>query len=87
MATLACRVRHVEVTTVEKLTVTEREKLNGVTGTCRVRHEEMAERTTKAMEIKTGTREIEQEKVDETKDEHTHMELAIDNEGSLGNVS
>ena len=34
-----CRMRHVEVTTTETLTVTEREKLNGETDMCKTRHE------------------------------------------------
>ena len=72
-----CRTRHVEVTTTETLTVTQREKLNGVTETC-TRHIEMREIIKKTTEIKTPeTREME--KVEErlhdkdgVKDEHTH---------------
>jgi len=61
-----CWARLVKVT--EKVTVTEREKLNGVTETC-TRHVETRE-TQELKEI-TETQEIEGE-LDETKDEHTH---------------
>ena len=52
-----CWARSVEVT--EKVTVTEREKLNGVMETC-TRHIETREVETMECEVK------------ETKDEHTH---------------
>ena len=73
-----CWARSVEVT--EKVTVTEREKLNGVTETC-TRHIETREIIKKTTEIKTPeTREIE--KVEERlhgkngvkEDEHTHTQ-------------
>jgi len=75
-----CWARLMKVT--ERVTVTEREKLNGVTGTCRARHEEMMERTTKTTEIKTETREIEGELI-VVKDEHTQVEIVEDNGGEL----
>ena len=62
-----CWARSMEVT--EEVTVTVREKLNGVTETCETRHVDTTER------IKcTETREIESELdwVKETKREHTH---------------
>jgi len=70
--------------TAERVTVTEREKLNGVTETC-TRHVETREIMNEVKEL-TETREIEETEgeLDETKDEHTHMELARDNEGELG---
>jgi len=70
-----CWGRLVEVT--EKVTVTEREKLNGVTETC-TRHVETREIIKKTTEIKTPeTREMEtvEERLhdkDGVKDEHTH---------------
>jgi len=57
----------------EEVTVTQREKVNGVTETCTARHVETTE---------TETREIEGE-VKETKDEHTHTEVVEDNGGEL----
>ena len=79
-----CKTRLVQVT--EKVTVTEREKLNGMTEMC-IRHVktkeiELTETRRETQELKeiTETREIE--KVEErlhdkdgVKDEHTHMEL------------
>ena len=61
-----CWGRLVKVT--EKVTVTEREKLNGETETCKTRHE------VTTAEIITETREIEEteDEVEEIKDEHTH---------------
>uniref|UniRef100_A0A8C4NH12 Uncharacterized protein n=1 Tax=Eptatretus burgeri TaxID=7764 RepID=A0A8C4NH12_EPTBU len=66
-----------------QVTVTEREKVNGETETC-IRH-------VKTQELKEiiETREIEkvEERIhdeDGVKDEHTHMELARDDEGELG---
>ena len=87
-----CKTRLVQVT--EKVTVTEREKLNGMTETC-IRHVKTKEidltaTRSETQEIKeiTETREIE--KVEErlhdkdgVKDEHTHMELVEDSEGEL----
>ena len=70
-----CRTRSVKVT--EEVTVTQREKLNGVTETCEMRHE------VTTSELTTETREIEGE-VKETKHEHTHTEVVEDHEGELG---
>ena len=94
-----CWGRLVKVTERATVTVTEREKLNGVTETC-TRHIETREIRTEVTEIKraTGiktpeTREIEKveerlhdrDGVEETKEtEHTHTELARDHEGELG---
>ena len=78
-----------KLVTAERVTVTEREKLNGVTETC-TRHVETREIIKKTMEIKTPeTREIEKVEKrlhdkDGVKDEHTHTELARDHEGELG---
>ena len=67
--------------TAERVTVTEREKLNGETETCKTRHEvTTAEIIMETREIKnevteiTETREIEEteDEVEEIKDEHTH---------------
>ena len=71
----------------EKVTVTEREKLNGVTETC-TRHIETREIMNAVTEI-IETREIEKveerlHEKDGVKDEHTHIELARDHEGELG---
>ena len=67
---------------MEKVTVTEREKLNGVTETC-TRHIETREITNAVTEIKsTETREIEGE-LDGVKDERTHTEVVEDNGGEL----
>ena len=64
------------------VTVTQREKLNGVTETC-TRHVETREITNAVTEIKcTETREIEGE-LDGVKDEHTHTEVVEDNGGEL----
>ena len=73
------------------MTVTEREKVNGVTETCTARHVETAEimvemRHEVTTEIKcTEAREIEGELdgVREIKDEHTHTEVVEDNGGEL----
>ena len=76
--------------TVEKVTVTEREKSNGVTETCTARHVETREIIKKTTEIKTPeTREIGkiEERLHGTdgvkEDAHTHIELARDDEGEL----
>uniref|UniRef100_A0A8C4PWU0 Uncharacterized protein n=1 Tax=Eptatretus burgeri TaxID=7764 RepID=A0A8C4PWU0_EPTBU len=60
----------------EKVTVTEREKLNGVTKTCETRHEVTTQ------EIIVETREIEGE-LDGVSDEHTHTDVVEDNGGEL----
>jgi len=52
-----CRTRHVEVTTTETLTVTEREKLNGVTETC-TRHVETREITREETEVTSEVTEL-----------------------------
>ena len=62
----------------DKVTVTQREKVNGVTETCTARHVE----TTERIKELTETREIKGE-VEEIKNEHTHMELARLNGGEL----
>ena len=82
-----CWWRLVEMT--EKVTVTKREKLKGVTETC-TRHVETREIIKKTTEIKTPeTREMEtvEERLhnkDGVKDEHTHTEVVEDHEGELG---
>ena len=69
--------------TAERVTVTEREKLNGVTETC-TRHVETREMIKEMQELKviTETWEIVGE-LNETKDEHTHIEFVRDSEGEL----
>ena len=77
-----CRTRHVEVTTTEKVTVTEREKLKEVTtAEIIIETREVMNEVTELAE----TREIEETRseVTETKDEHTPTELAEDDEGEL----
>ena len=70
----------------EKVTVTEREKLKGVTETC-TRHIETREIMNEVTEI-TETRKMEtvEERLhdkDGVKDEHTHTEVVEDHEGEL----
>jgi len=76
-----CWASSVRVT--ETVTVTQGEKLNGVTETCETRHEVTTERI-KCVE----TREIEKiegrlHDTDGVKDEHTHTEVVEDNGGEL----
>ena len=67
-------IRETWRTRLVRVTVTQREKVNGVTETCTARHVETTETT--------ETREIEGE-VKETKHEHTHMVVVEDNGGEL----
>ena len=73
-AVTTCRVRLVEVTTMEKLMVTETRIIKGETNKYEETTQELKEitekRTTKTTEIKTETREIEGE-LDDIIDEHT----------------
>ena len=91
-----CWGRLVKVT--ERVTVTEREKLSGVTETCTARHVEMTERIKELTETRRKTREVtetrEIEKIEErlhdkdgVKDEHTHTEVRGTMRGSSRNVS
>ena len=73
-----CWARRVEVTA----TVTQREKLNGVTETC-TRHVETREITSEVTEY-TETREVvERLHGVEVKDAHTHIQVVRDNGGEL----
>ena len=82
-----CWGRLVKVT--EEVTVTQWEKVNGVTETCtrEIRHVELTETCETRHEVTecTETREIEGELdgVEEVKDEHTHTEVVEDNGGEL----
>jgi len=85
-AVTTCRVRLVEVTTMEKLMVTETRIIKGETNKYEETTQELKEitekRTTKTTEIKTETREIEGE-LDDVIDEHTQVEIVEDNGGEL----
>ena len=71
------------VTEKATVTVTQREKLNGVMETC-TRHVETREITNAVTEIKcTETREIEGELDGVKEDEHTHTEVVEDHGGEL----
>ena len=82
-----CWARSVRVT--EKVTVTQREGVDGVTETCTAGHVETAEIVVETREVMGNevtelaeTREIEGE-LDGMKDEHTHIAVVEDNGGEL----
>ena len=76
-----CWASSVRVTEKVTETVTQREKVSGVTETC-------TSETRRQVTELTGTREIEERLhgMDGVKDEHTHIELARDDEGERERV-